>query len=59
MATKKRTTLLLTAGEGKYLTNGDVYVKNVLLPAGADATAWREVDEAEKLQAEKETDERV
>lgn len=38
---------VLTADEGKLLTNGETYAKVVYLGEGADASAWREVDESE------------
>ena len=38
---------ILTAGEGKYLTNGETYGKTVILPADADTSVWREVTEDE------------
>lgn len=41
------TQIILTADEGKYLTNGETYGKTVVLPAGADASIWREVTEDE------------
>ena len=39
--------IILTADEGKYLTNGETYGKTVVLPEGADALAWYEVTETE------------
>lgn len=41
------TQTILTADDWKYLTNGETYGKTVVLPAGADASAWREVTEEE------------
>ncbi len=41
------TQIILTAEEGKYLYNGEVYGKTVVLPLGADTSAWTEVTEAE------------
>lgn len=35
------------AKEGMYLVNGDIVVKSVNLPDGADPSVWREVAEAE------------
>lgn len=34
---------ILTADEGKYLTDGETYGKTVVLPADADHTVWKEV----------------
>ena len=50
------TQTILTADEGKYLFNGETYGKTVVLPADADASAWREVTEDE-LPKEELTDE--
>lgn len=47
MKTKTITQTILTADEGKYLTNGETYGKTVMLPVGADASVWREVTEDE------------
>jgi hypothetical protein len=47
MRTETITQTILTADEGKYLFNGETYGKTVVLPAGADASAWREVTEDE------------
>lgn len=38
---------ILSADEGKYLTDGVTYGKTVVLPADADHSAWREVTEEE------------
>lgn len=47
---------VLTADEGMCLTNGETFGKTVVLPASADAEAWREIsdEEAARLQAEAE-----
>lgn len=47
MKTETITQTILTADEGKYLFNGETYGKTVVLPANADASAWREVTEDE------------
>ena len=47
MKTETLTQIYLTADEGMFLTNGDVVVKTVVLPASADPTVWREITEAE------------
>lgn len=47
MKTETITQTILTADEGKYLFNGETYGKTVVLPAGADASAWVEVTEDE------------
>ena len=39
--------IILTAEDGKYLTNGETYGKTVVLPESADPSEWREVVEAE------------
>ena len=54
MKTETITQTILTADEGKYLTNGETYGKTVVLPADADRSAWYEVTEAEKEQIEAE-----
>jgi hypothetical protein len=56
MKTETITQTILTADEGKYLTNGETFAKTVILPAAADASVWREVDEAEKQRAEQEAE---
>lgn len=38
---------ILTADDGKFMFNGETYGKTVVLPADADASAWREVTEEE------------
>ncbi len=39
------TQTILTAEEGLYLTNGETYGKTVVLPLGADTSAWKEITE--------------
>ena len=39
--------IILTADEGKYLTDGETYGKTVVLPESADPNEWREVAEDE------------
>ncbi len=39
--------IILTADEGKYLTNGETFGKTVVLPEGADINAWYEITEEE------------
>jgi hypothetical protein len=48
--------ITLTAKEGMWLTNGDVYGKIVSLPDEADAGIWYEItdEEVERLQIEVE-----
>ena len=36
---------ILTADEGKYLTDGITYGTTVVLPVSADPTVWQEVTE--------------
>ena len=38
---------VLTADEGMYLTDGEVYGKTVVLPADADHSVWHEITDAE------------
>ena len=45
MKTVTRTVLI--AEEGKLLTNGSTYCREVYLGEGADASVWHEVDGAE------------
>lgn len=37
---------ILTADEGKYLTDGETYGRTVVLPVDADYSQWQEVTEA-------------
>lgn len=39
--------IILTADEGKYLTNGETYGKTVVLPESADQSVWYEITEQE------------
>ena len=39
--------IILTADNGKYLTNGETYGKTVILPESADASLWYEITDAE------------
>lgn len=50
--------IILTADEGKYLTNGETYGKTVVLPESADQSVWYEITEAEyeKILKEQESD---
>lgn len=50
--------IILTADEGKYLTNGETYGKTVVLPESADQSVWYEITEAEyeKFLKEQESD---
>ena len=43
---------ILTADDGKFLTNGESVVKTVVLPADADASVWYEITEVEKEKME-------
>ena len=38
---------VITAADGKVLTNGNTFGKTVVLPVDADASVWREITEAE------------
>ena len=39
--------IILTADEGKHLTNGETYGKTVVLPESANANDWYEITDAE------------
>lgn len=55
---EKVTQIILTADEGMYLTNGDVYAKEIRLPETADENLWHEITEEEyNAILEAETDE--
>lgn len=56
MKNKIITQRILTADEGLYLTDGNVYGKTVVLPIDADPAQWREVTEAELPGNEEEED---
>lgn len=47
MKTETIKQIILTADEGKYLTNGETYGKTVVLPESASADEWYEITEAE------------
>ena len=46
---------ILTADEGRYLTNGETFGTVVALPMGADASVWYEITEEEKHRIEEES----
>lgn len=50
------TQIILTADEGKYLTNGETYGKTVILPETANQDNWYEITEAEYEEAVKENE---
>ncbi len=52
MKTETITQTILTADEGMYLTNGESVVSTVVLPLGAEVSAWWEITEAEKAELE-------
>ena len=54
MKTQMITQRILTADEGKFLTDGETYGKTVVLPMSADPAEWREVTEAELPKTEEE-----
>lgn len=59
MQTETITRKKLTASEGMYLTDGEVYGKEIFLSDGADTTRWREITENEYNQhLAKEAEER-
>ena len=47
MKVKTDTQIILTAEDGMCYTNGESYVKNVVLPIDADDSKWREISEAD------------
>lgn len=53
---KKITQIILTADEGKCLTDGKDFVIAIRLPESVDETIWKEITEEEynELQAESE-----
>ena len=44
---------ILTADEGKFLTDGESYGKTIVLPVDADTSRWQEVAEDELPQEQK------
>ena len=44
---KKETQIILTADEGKRLTDGENFVIEIRLPEGADESMWQEITEEE------------
>ena len=50
---------ILQAEEGKYLYNGDTICSTVQLAPSAHESDWSEITEEEKLQIEKEQEERM
>lgn len=47
---------ILTADDGKFLTDGETYGKTVVLPVDADLSVWREVTEEELPKEETENE---
>lgn len=47
MKTETIKQIILTADEGKYLTNGETYGKIVVLPESANVNEWYEITEEE------------
>jgi hypothetical protein len=45
MKIKTNTQIILTAEDGMYYTDGESYVKNVVLPLEADDSEWFEIAE--------------
>lgn len=39
--------IILTADEGRYLTNGETYGKTVILPENCNIEEWYEITDAE------------
>lgn len=54
MKTEVITQRILTADEGMYLTDGEIYGKTVVLPMSADSTVWREVAQCQLPEKEEE-----
>lgn len=54
MKTEVITQRILTADEGMYLTDGEIYGKTVVLPMSADSTVWREVAQWQLPEKEEE-----
>ena len=50
---------ILQAEDGKYLYNGDTICKVVQLAPSANESDWSEITEEEKLQIEKEQEDRI
>lgn len=46
---------ILTADEGKFLTDGETYGKTVVIPMDADAYQWKEVTEDQLPKEEENT----
>jgi hypothetical protein len=49
------TQIILTAEDGKVYTDGESYVKNVVLPIDADDSKWIEISESNIPKDSKET----
>lgn len=47
MRVKTETQIILTAEDGMCYTDGESYVKNVVLPIDADESKWREISETD------------
>lgn len=54
MKTEVITQRILTADEGMYLTDGEIYGKTVVLPMSADSAVWREVAQWQLPEKEEE-----
>ena len=50
---------ILTADNGMVLTNGESFVKTVVLPLTADDSAWHEITEAEAQEIQSATEEPI
>lgn len=51
MKTETIKQIILTADEGKYLTNGETYGKTVVLPESANVKYWYEITDEEYQEA--------
>lgn len=47
MKTQTIKQIILTADEGKYLTDGESYGRTVVLPENSDQSRWYEITESE------------
>ena len=48
--------IMLTAAEGKILTNGEIYGSTIYLATGADESAFYEITEEEYIEKQKEAE---
>ena len=53
---KREVQIILTADEGKCLTDGVEYLKQIRLPEGTDENIWNEITTEEALRRKEEED---